>query len=141
MNRMVAALAIVLGATGLARAQDEERTMAPDDAMAYIVAPADGATVSSPVTVIFGLRGMGVAPAGVERLDTGHHHLLIDTELPPLDEPIPFSQNLMHFGSGQTEVELELPPGQHKLQLLLGDLNHTPHDPPIVSEPITITVE
>lgn len=108
---------------------------------AYIIAPADGATVSGPFRVIFGLRGMGVAPAGVEKCGSGHHHLLIDTGLPALDAPIPADDNHRHFGGGQTEAELQLPPGRHSLQLLLGDHNHVPHTPPVVSEAITITVE
>ena len=113
-----------------------------DQARAYIIAPADGAVVSSPVTVVFGLSGMGVAPAGTDRANTGHHHLLIDVaELPPLDQPIPSDQHHRHFGGGQTEVTLELAPGQHTLQLLLGDHLHRPHQPPVLSEKITITVK
>ena len=113
-----------------------------DQARAYIIAPADGAVVSSPVTVVFGLSGMGVAPAGTDRANTGHHHLLIDVaELPPLDQPIPSDQHHRHFGGGQTEVTLELAPGQHTLQLLLGDMKHVPHNPPVLSEKITITVK
>ncbi|MDX1454087.1 MAG: DUF4399 domain-containing protein [Gammaproteobacteria bacterium] len=117
--------------------------MAADDheTELYFVSPADGAVVSGPVKVIFGLRGMGVAPAGVARDNTGHHHLLIDTGLPPLDQPIPSDAQHRHFGGGQTEVVLELEKGTHTLQLLLGDHNHVPHDPPVVSEQITITVE
>lgn len=110
-------------------------------ANAYIIAPADGATVSGPFRVVFGLRGMGVAPAGVEKCGSGHHHLLIDTDLPALDAPIPADDNHRHFGGGQTEAELQLPPGKHTLQLLLGDHNHVPHSPPVASEVITITVE
>ncbi len=116
------------------------RTPAPEGAEAYFIAPADGATVSSPVTLRFGLRNMGVAPAGVDKADTGHHHLLIDTELPPLDQPIPSDQQHRHFGGGQTETTLDLAPGTHNLQLLLGDQNHIPHEPPVKSESITITV-
>lgn len=109
-------------------------------ASVYIISPQDGATVSSPVTVRFGLRGMGVAPAGVERKNTGHHHLLIDAEqLPPLDQPL--GSAAKHFGGGQTETEIELTPGKHTLQLILGDHNHQPHNPPVISDPITITVE
>jgi hypothetical protein len=119
----------------------QERSMAPESAKAYIVSPADGAVVSNPFTVIFGLTDMGVAPAGVERLDTGHHHLLIDTDMPYLDEPIPSNDHHIHFGGGQTEIRLELPPGEHTLQLLMGDLNHIPHDPPVMSKTITITVK
>jgi hypothetical protein len=119
----------------------QERSMAPESAKAYIVSPADGAVVGNPFTVIFGLTDMGVAPAGVERLDTGHHHLLIDTDMPYLDEPIPSNDHHIHFGGGQTEIRLELPPGEHTLQLLMGDLNHIPHDPPVMSKTITITVK
>jgi hypothetical protein len=109
---------------------------------AYIITPAHGEVVSSPVLVRFGLSGMGVAPAGTDKAGTGHHHLLIDVDtLPDLDKPVPADANHRHFGGGQTEVELELEPGQHTLQLLLGDQHHIPHDPAVVSEKITITVE
>ena len=118
-----------------------ERTPSPAGAAAYIIAPEDGATVSSPVTVLFGLRAMGVAPAGVDKEKTGHHHLIVDAELPPLDDPIPSDEHYRHFGGGQTEVSVELPPGGHTLQILLGDNNHIPHDPPVVSEQISIRVE
>ncbi|MAN50621.1 MULTISPECIES: DUF4399 domain-containing protein [unclassified Marinimicrobium] len=112
-----------------------------DSPSAYIISPSDGDTVTSPVTVKFGLKGMGVAPAGVERDNTGHHHLLIDLEtLPDLDMPIPADDQHVHFGGGQTETTVELEPGEHTLQLLLGDHLHRPHDEPVVSEKITITV-
>jgi hypothetical protein len=117
-----------------------ERRPSPAGAMVYFIEPADGATVTSPVRVAFGLKGAGVAPAGVEREGTGHHHLLIDTDLPDLNQPIPSDANHRHFGGGQTEVELELSPGTHTLQLLLGDERHLPHDPPIMSDRITIQV-
>ena len=117
------------------------RKPAPAGATAYIISPSDGDVVSNPVRVVFGLKGMGVAPAGVPRPDAGHHHLLVDTELPPLDRPIPADEHHLHFGMGQTETELTLSPGTHRLQLLLGDELHVPHDPPVMSEPITITVE
>ena len=139
MKQILTAAALLLPLAGTALAQD--RTAAPEGAGAYIVSPANGDSVSSPVTVVFGLSGMGVAPAGTEKENTGHHHLLIDTELPPLDEPIPADDNHVHFGGGQTEVQIELTPGEHSLQLLLGDLNHIPHDPPVASEVITVTVE
>lgn len=118
------------------------RTEAPAGATAYIQAPAEGAEVRSPFTVRFGLSGMGVAPAGVTNANTGHHHLLIDVaELPPDDQPLPAIENrIVHFGAGQTETELNLPPGQHTLQLVLGDALHIPHNPPVRSERITITV-
>lgn len=117
------------------------RTPSPAGAMAYIISPEDGAVVSSPVRVVFGLKGFGVVPAGVAHESAGHHHLLIDTELPPLGAPIPSDANHVHFGGGQTEAEIELEPGRHTLRLLVGDHLHVPHDPPIVSEPITITVQ
>jgi hypothetical protein len=117
------------------------RTPAPAGAEVYVQAPADGAEVGSPFTVRFGLRGMGVAPAGVTTANTGHHHLLIDVETPPPENlPLPATDQIRHFGAGQTEVELELPPGEHTLQLMLGDFLHIPHDPPIRSERVTITV-
>ena len=105
------------------------------------VIPKDGAVVNNPVRVVFGLRNMGVAPAGVNHLNTGHHHLLIDTELPPLDQPIPSSDKVRHFGGGQTETRLILLPGTHTLQLLIGDYAHMPHLPPIASAKVTITVK
>jgi len=117
-------------------------TPAPPGAEVYFISPRDGETVSSPVTVRFGLKGMGVAPAGTDAPDTGHHHLLVDVaELPGLDAPLPATDNIRHFGKGQTETEISLPPGQHTLQLLLGDKNHVPHQPPVLSEKITITVQ
>jgi hypothetical protein len=121
--------------------QTPPRTAAPEGALTYFLSPANGATVTSPFTVRFGLRGMGVAPAGVTTPSTGHHHLLIDVAtLPPDNLPIPNDANHRHFGLGQTEVELTLPPGQHTLQLVLGDALHIPHQPPVRSEKITITV-
>lgn len=113
-----------------------------DHPSVYIISPSHGEVVSSPVQVRFGLRGMGVAPAGVDRDKTGHHHLLIDVaQLPALDKPIPADANHRHFGGGQTEVKLELEPGTHTLQLLLGDKYHVPHETVLVSEKITISVE
>jgi hypothetical protein len=117
------------------------RTAAPAGAELYIQSPANGAEVSSPFTVRFGLQGMGVAPAGVTAENTGHHHLLIDVEtLPPDNLPLPATDQVRHFGMGQTETELDLPPGEHTLQLVLGDSLHIPHQPPVRSERITITV-
>jgi len=116
-------------------------TASPEGASVYIISPADGDTVSSPVRVVFGLRGMGVAPAGTDKANTGHHHLIIDTDLPAADAPVPADAQHVHFGGGQTEVSVELPPGEHSLQLLLGDMSHVPHDPPVYSEKITITVK
>jgi len=117
------------------------RTPAPKDAEVYIISPTDGETVTSPVTVRFGLKGMGVAPAGVDKPNTGHHHLIIDAGPPALDVPIPADANHKHFGGGQTETILMLPPGKHTLQLIMGDLMHIPHDPPVMSRKITITVK
>ena len=115
---------------------------APEGAAVYFITPQDGATVSGPVTVKFGLKGMGVAPAGIERANTGHHHLLVDVdELPPAGQPVPADAQHIHFGGGQTETKLELAPGKHTLQLLLGDHLHRPHQPPVLSEKITITVK
>lgn len=116
------------------------RTPRPADAKLYIISPTSGETVSGPVTVRFGLSGMGVAPAGVASPDTGHHHLIIDAPLPPLDLPLPKDDKHLHFGGGQTETTLSLPPGEHTLQLVLGDKDHVPHDPPLVSAPVTFTV-
>ena len=115
---------------------------ATPDAQVYIISPTDGEVVSSPLTVRFGLQGMGVAPAGVDRPNTGHHHLLVDlVELPAAGSPIPADEQHIHFGGGQTETTLELAPGKHTLQLIMGNQNHVPHDPPVVSERITITVK
>ena len=139
MRRFLAAavglLAVHAGAGALAG------TPAPENARLYFLSPPNGATVSGPVTVRFGLSGMGVAPAGVENGNTGHHHLIIDAPLPAIDEPVPADDSYRHFGGGQTEAVIELAPGPHTLQLLLGDWSHIPHEPPVVSERITITVE
>ena len=134
---LTAALAAaVLVATTIALA-----THSPKNAKVYIISPQDGATVSSPFKVQFGLAGMGVAPAGVEKENTGHHHLIIDAPLPPLDQPIPKDEHHIHFGGGQTEAMVTLPPGKHTLQLLLADQQHVPHTPPVYSVPITVTVK
>jgi hypothetical protein len=118
------------------------RKPAPAGAMAYIIEPADGARVTNPVRVVFGLKGIGVAPAGVERNDAGHHHLLVDAPLPTeLGLPLANDEQHRHFGGGQTEVELTLAPGRHTLQMLLGDHLHIPHDPPIASSVVTIEVQ
>ena len=119
----------------------QQRTPSPADAELYFISPGDGATVSNPVTVRFGLKNMGVTPAGIKYDNSGHHHLLVDTELPSLDFPIINDENHLHYGGGQTEATLELPPGEPTLQLLLGDFAHIPHEPAVMSERITITVE
>ncbi|WP_027133155.1 DUF4399 domain-containing protein [Geminicoccus roseus] len=114
---------------------------APPGARLYIIWPYDNQTIEGgKFWLRMGLNNVGIAPAGVRKEGTGHHHLLIDTDLPPLDEPIPSDQKHLHFGGGQTEARIELPPGEHTLQLILGDADHIPHDPPIVSEKITVIV-
>ena len=136
---------IILGAA-LACAQppaaqaQEALTPAPKDAVVYFHSPLDGQTVPQRVAVRIGLRGMGIAPAGVQKPNTGHHHLLIDTDLPPLDRPVPNDYNHLHLGNGQTEIRVTLSPGRHTLQLLLADQNHLPHNPPIISKKITVRV-
>jgi hypothetical protein len=114
---------------------------APDNAQVYIISPADGETVPETFEVKFGLMGMGIAPAGIEKPNTGHHHLLVDLqELPDFTVYLPATEHIRHFGGGQTETTLTLPSGKHKLQLLLANYAHVPHEPPIISEPITVTV-
>ncbi len=120
-------------------------TPAPENAYLYIGWPNDGevlkGSAGKPFRVWFGLRHMGVAPAGVDVPNTGHHHLLINTPLPPLDEPIPADENHVHFGRGQTQAQVTLPRGKHTLQLIMGDHGHVPHNPMVVSRQITITIE
>ena len=134
-------LAVLLSPAGALADEGIPRSERPEQAALYFISPEDGATLTSPVTVRFGLREMGVAPAGVQKPATGHHHLIVDADLPPMDLPVPKDDQHLHFGAGQTEVELELAPGRHTLQLLLGDHRHVPHDPPVVSEQITIQVQ
>ena len=139
--RAVAIAAVVIAAAATA-VWAQERTPAPAGAEVYIISPKDGATVSSPVTIQFGLKGMGVAPAGVKFENSGHHHLLIDTDAPTdASLPLPTSDNVRHFGKGQTEATLTLPPGKHTLQLVLGDHLHIPFNPVVASQKITITVQ
>ena len=116
------------------------RTAAPEGARVYFISPGDGDEVESPVNVVFGLSGAGVAPAGIVFPDSGHHHLLVDAEMPPENLPVPTDDRHIHFGLGQSEAAVELAPGAHTLQLVLGDHLHIPHDPPVVSEVITVTV-
>jgi len=116
-------------------------TPRPADAKLYIISPKNGETVKSPVKVRFGLSGMGVAPAGVASPSTGHHHLLIDAPLPPMDQPLAKDEHHLHFGGGQTEATIDLPPGDHTLQLMLADKNHMPFEPPLYSERIKIHVK
>lgn len=139
-TRAIAAIALALPLAAPALAY--ERTAAPEGAEVYFVNVRDGDTVTSPFTVVFGARGVGIAPAGVEHPATGHHHLLIDVNVDEalLSQSLPSDDNHRHFGGGQTEFTLDLAPGEHTLQLLMGDHNHVPHDPPIMSEAITVTV-
>lgn len=132
-------VAALIGLPAIALGQ----TAAPPNASVYIISPSDGEAVTSPFKVQFGLTGMGVAPAGVEKPNTGHHHLLIDTtlSLEQLKQPIPNDANHLHFGGGQTETMVTLPPGEHKLQLVLGDSSHVPFNPPLTSPVITVTVK
>jgi Domain of unknown function (DUF4399) len=118
-----------------------ERTPAPEGAKVFFVTPTDGATVHAPVAIQFGVEGIEIAPAGSDAPHSGHHHVLIDTKIEDYNAPIPADANHKHFGGGQTEAALGLTPGQHTLQLVLGDKNHIPHDPPIESEVITVNVE
>ena len=131
------AVLVLAGATALA-----ERTPSSAGAEVYIVSPKDGAKVKGPVTVVFGLKGMGIAPAGIKFDNTGHHHLIVDADVPTdLSKPLPADEHNLHFGKGQTETSVTLAPGKHTLQLLLGDSLHVPHDPAVFSKKITIVVE
>ena len=117
-------------------------TPSPAGAKVYFVSPANGAEITGPVKVVFGLApAMGIAPAGVQQKNTGHHHLLIDNPAVDMNQPLPVSDQVKHFGNGQTETSVTLAPGTHKLQLVLGDWKHQPHSPPVTSETITITVK
>ncbi len=141
MPRKLAIAAAVCAALAAMPAAAE--TPSPAGAKVYIINLKDGDTVTSPFKVQFGLTGMGVAPAGVEKPNTGHHHLIIDTTLTPeqLKAPVPVDAKHVHFGAGQTETMVTLPPGKHMLQLVLGDWSHIPHVPPVMSTPITVTVK
>jgi Domain of unknown function (DUF4399) len=136
---MAALAALVLGAGVAAQVA---KTKSADGAKVYIIAPKNGAKVTSPFTVQFGVKGMGIAPAGVTNANTGHHHLLVDVaEMPDMNAPLPNNEHIRHFGGGQTEADLTLPPGKHTLQLLFADAAHIPHDKPLMSEKITVTVK
>jgi hypothetical protein len=134
-------LAAVLAALPYAGSQAADPSPAPENAQVYFIWPHDGTVVNGgKFWVRMGLRNMGVAPKGTAVPNTGHHHLLIDTEPPPMTEQIPNDRNHLHFGAGETEARIELPPGKHTLQLLLGDKDHVPFKPPVMSKKITITV-
>lgn len=143
-SRLIALSTFVLSAAFVlvsAPSRAGDVTPSPENAKLEIISPMDGDTVTSPVVVKFGLVGMGVAPAGVTNENTGHHHLIIDAPLPDLEFAIPKDAKHRHFGDGQTQVSVDLSAGQHTLQLLLGDYRHIPHDPPLSSKKITITVK
>jgi hypothetical protein len=140
LSGLVRGLALVCLAS-VASAQ-VPKTKSVEGTTVYIIAPKDGETVGPTFTVRFGLKGMGVAPAGVQFANTGHHHLVIDMAQPPdLNAALPVTDNIRHFGAGQTEAEIKLPPGKHTLQLVFADYLHIPHDKPVVSDKITITVK
>lgn len=139
MKKSLAMFTGMVAALGLSAALVAQQSAAPEGAQVYIVTPANGATVDRTFKVVFGLSGMGVAPAGVERENTGHHHLLVDKDTPS-DLSQPLGGDVLHFGMGQTETTLTLEPGTHTLQLVLGDHLHIPHNPPVMSEKITVTV-
>ena len=138
---MIRALVLAFVCAGVFSSGAFSQTPAPEDARVYFIEPGNGVEIEGPVKVTFGLSGMGVAPAGVDQKHTGHHHLLIDTTIEDFTDTIPNDENHRHFGGGQTEVVLELAPGKHTLQLILGDHNHIPHNPPIKSDVITIVVK
>ncbi|MHA7925206.1 MAG: DUF4399 domain-containing protein [Marinobacter sp.] len=139
---MAITLSLALLTAPVAAFAESMMSEAPANAGVYFVQPTDGATVDQTFKVVFGLRNMGVAPAGIEKSGTGHHHLLIDTEVPSdLSKPLPATDQVKHFGGGQTETEITLSPGKHTLQLLVGDHMHVPHNRPVVSEKITVMVE
>jgi hypothetical protein len=139
LPRLALGAALALAASAVAFA---ERTPSPAGAEVYIVSPKDGAKVKGPVTVVFGLKGMGIAPAGIKFDNTGHHHLLIDADAPvDLSLPLPADEHNVHFGKGQTQTTVTLSPGKHTLQLVFADFLHTPHHPAVISKKITIVVE
>ncbi len=139
--RFVAYLLVLLSTAAHAETS-LPRTKAPAGCEVYFISPADGETVSGEFVVRFGLKGMGVAPAGIKVDKTGHHHLLVDAgSLAAFDVPIPADAKHLHFGAGQTETTLKLAPGKHTLQLVLGDYLHVPLDPPVVSPVITVMVD
>ena len=133
---VAAALALPLAA------EAADREPSPPDAKVYIVWPRDGQVIKGgKFWLRMGASNIGIAPAGVQKVNTGHYHVIVDADPPPMDEPIPNNKNYLHFGGGQTETTLDLPPGRHTLQLLLGDANHVPFNPPVMSKKITITVK
>lgn len=141
---LIKSLAIILfmASFGVFALQQASDSNAAEEAGVYIISPTDGSTVARTFTVKFGLRGMGIAPSGIDRENTGHHHLLIDTKvLPDMTKPLQATDKIRHFGGGQTETTVTLSPGKHTLQLLLGNYMHVPHEPPLMSQKITVLVE
>ena len=146
MRRAIAATLLVLslaacGDSGTPASDASGRTPSPPGAKVFIIEPVNGATVKTPVTVKFGVEGLEVVPAGTDKPNSGHHHLLIDTKLADDNAPVPSDANHIHYGKAQTEAQIELSPGKHTLQDLFADQNHVPHNPPLQSDVITITVE
>jgi hypothetical protein len=142
MKTILITLAIAFTSLNSMALSNEVKSTSPVNAKVYFITPSDGQTVSSTFSVKFGLNGMGVSPAGIEKKNTGHHHILIDTgTLPNLLAPLPATDKIKHFGGGQTETQLTLSPGKHTLQLVLGNHNHIPHDMPVISKKITIVVK
>lgn len=140
-NILLATLVSFLFANTSNAQSERKKTPAPKDAKVYFITPKDGDKVKGPVVVRFGLTGMGVAPAGIDIPNTGHHHLIIDDRTLDLNNSVPKDEHHLHFGNGQTETTVDLKPGKHTLMLLVADHAHFPHDPPIKSEVITITVK
>lgn len=138
----IARVFMLLCLAGVVSAQVLPKKKSTEGTTVYFISPKDGETVGQTFTVKFGLKGMGIAPAGVDFANTGHHHLLVDmAKLPDLNAALPATDNIRHFGAGQSEAEVKLPPGKHTLQLVLADYLHIPHDKPVISEKITITVK
>jgi len=142
MTKIIIALTIALISTTMNTFAESLVSESAPNAAVYLIQPTDGQTVEQTFKVVFGLSNMGVAPAGTTKKNTGHHHILIDTDtLPNLTQPLPSTDKIKHFGGGQTETQLTLPPGKHTLQLVLGNFAHIPHSKPVVSDKVTITVK
>jgi hypothetical protein len=139
-SQTVAMFSLIALAAGSFALAQFPKSSSPAGAKVYFIQPKDGENVKGPVQVVMGLSGMGIAPAGVDAPDTGHHHILIDVDTLNPDVPVPMDEKHRHFGRGQTETTLDLPSGRHTLQLVLGDRNHVPHAPAVMSPKITVTV-
>ena len=137
---LLLSIALFIGVPAMAQMAELSSDVAAD-AQVWIESPVDGQGVSSPVTIVFGSKNVSISPAGIEQMNSGHHHLMIDMdELPAMDMPLPGSAQLIHFGKGQTSTSLSLEPGEHSLQLVLGNHLHVPHTRPVLSKKITIVV-